>query len=139
MSNSSDKVFDGCQRTCVFTFIVAGNTIGSRLQTTVYIVLSSTYLLYNQFAVSHYVLHRVPLKLNPVMGIFLNNIHKFYEYWEWESLFTASARTKFYWIRTSSMTPAERTSPNVGQRFDLCAVRNGVALPVYCSGTVVKI
>jgi len=28
MSNSSDKVLDGCQGTCVFTFIVAGNTIG---------------------------------------------------------------------------------------------------------------
>lgn len=63
MSNSSDKVLDGCQGTCVFTFIEAGNTIGSRLQTTVYIVLSSTYLLYNQFAVPHYVLHGVPLKL----------------------------------------------------------------------------
>lgn len=37
------------------------------------------------------------------------------------------------------MTPAERTSPNAGQHFDLRAVRNGAALPVYCFGTVVKI
>lgn len=70
MSNSSDKVLDGCQGTYVFTFVVAGNTIGSRLQTTVYIVLSSTYLLYNLFAVPHYMLQGVPLK-SYIMSIFL--------------------------------------------------------------------
>lgn len=143
MSNSSDKVFDGCQRTCVFTFIVAGNTIGSRLQTTVYIVLSSTYLLYNQFAVSHYVLHRVLLKLNYMLWVcFKNKRHPqiLLMLGMTEHIYSQCC-ARFYWICTSSMTPAKRTGPDVGQHFDLCISELGERSNpfVYCFGTAGKI
>lgn len=63
MSNSSGRVLDGCQGTCVFTFAVAGNTVGSSLQTTAYIVLSSTYYITNlQCPIMCYM--GVPLKLH---------------------------------------------------------------------------
>jgi len=33
---------------------------------------------------------------------------------------------RFYWICTSSVTPVKKTSPDTGQRFDLCTALNGV-------------